>query len=62
MVARIITHDWTIERWRIDPHPSSLELIDEDAPVDQAPPLWKDLSVASAVALLLWAVAAVVFR
>jgi len=61
-VARIITDDWTIERWRTDPHPSSLQLVDDDAPGEQAPPLWKDLSVASAIAVLLWAAAAVVFR
>jgi hypothetical protein len=61
-VARINLDDWTIDRWRTDPHPSSLKLIDDDASGDQAPPLWKDLSVASAIALLLWAAAAVVFR
>jgi len=34
----------------------------EEAPVvDQAPPLWKDLTLASFVALLLWAAAATVF-
>jgi hypothetical protein len=61
-VARINLDDWTIARWRTDPHPSSLRLIDDEASGDQAPPLWKDLSVASAIALLLWVAAAVAFR
>jgi hypothetical protein len=30
--------------------------------LDQAPPLWKDLTIASAVAVLLWGAAFVVFR
>jgi hypothetical protein len=51
---------WTIERWRIEPRLGSLEFAEPIAP-EQAPPLWKDLTVASAVALLLWAAAAVVF-
>ena len=34
---------------------------DESTPSEQAPPLWKDLTVASAVAVLLWAAAAIVF-
>jgi hypothetical protein len=29
--------------------------------VDKAPPLWKDLTLASALALLLWGAAAIVF-
>jgi hypothetical protein len=52
--------DWTIERWRIEPRLVDLEF-DESTPSDQAPPLWKDLTVASAVAVLLWAAAAIVF-
>jgi len=51
--------DWTIERWKTEPR-LGLEL--SDAPtVEQAPPLWKDLTLASALAVLLWAAAAVVF-
>jgi len=29
--------------------------------VDEAPPIWKDLTIASAVAVLLWGAAAIVF-
>jgi hypothetical protein len=53
--------DWTIERWRTEPPLNGLEFV-ESTPSEQAPPLWKDLTVASAVAILLWAAAAVVFR
>jgi hypothetical protein len=52
--------DWTIERWRTEPHYSSLDL-DDPAPTDQAPALWKDLTLASVAAALLWATAAIVF-
>ena len=51
--------DWTIERWRTEPRLVSLEF--NDGSVEQAPPLWKDLAIASAVAILLWGAAAVVF-
>jgi len=52
--------DWTIERWKTEPRLVGLELSDLPS-VDPAPPLWKDLTVASALAVLLWAAAAVVF-
>jgi hypothetical protein len=52
--------DWTIERWRVEPRLVGLEF-DESTPSEEAPPLWKDLMVASAVAALLWAAAAIVF-
>jgi len=32
-----------------------------DISVEEAPPLWKDLTLASALAVLLWAAAAVAF-
>ncbi len=52
--------DWIIERWRLEPRMTGLQF--DDAPSsDQAPPLWKDLTVASVFALLLWGVAAIVF-
>ena len=51
--------DWTIERWKTEPRLIGLEF--GDGGVEQAPPLWKDLTVASALAVLLWAAAAVVF-
>jgi hypothetical protein len=53
--------DWTIDRWKADAKFPSLEL-DESAPLDQAPPLWKDLTLASLVALGLWVVAAMILR
>ncbi len=53
-------HDeWTIDRWRLEPR-YALEF-DESLGVDKAPPLWKDLTLASVVALVLWAAAAAVF-
>ncbi len=51
--------DWTIERWKTEPRLVGLEFNDA---VEQAPPLWKDLTLASAVAVLLWGAALVVFR
>jgi hypothetical protein len=51
--------DWTIESWRIEPR-----LRPRDVDMDEAtenPPLWKDLTLASIVALILWAAAAIVF-
>lgn len=51
--------DWTIERWRIEPRLVPLEI--SDAPVESVTPLWKDLTLASALAVLLLGAAAVVF-
>ena len=52
--------DGIIERWKTEPRLVGLEF--SDAPtVEQAPPLWKDLTVASALAVLLWGAAALVF-
>jgi hypothetical protein len=51
--------DWTIERWKTEPRLMGFEF--SDLSVEQTPPLWKDLTVASALAVLLWAAAAVVF-
>ena len=53
--------DWRIDRWKVEPRFPSLELDDRPA-ADQAPPLWKDLTLASLVALVLWVIAAVSFR
>jgi len=48
-------HDeWIVERWRLEPKwPGELQG-DEPPLPDQAPPLWKDLAVASIAAALLW--------
>lgn len=53
------SEDWTIERWRTERRLVALEFT--DASVEQAPPLWKDLTLASALAVLLWGAAALVF-
>jgi len=52
--------DWTIERWKTEPRLVGLEFSEAPA-VEKAPPLWKDLTIASALAVLLWGAAAVVF-
>jgi hypothetical protein len=52
--------DWTTDRWRLEPRLNAFELGDPQD-VEQAPSLWKDLTVASLVALVLWATAAIVF-
>lgn len=49
--------EWTIERWRLEPR-YALQF-DESLGVDKAPPLWKDLTLALVVALVLWLAAAV---
>ena len=51
--------DWTIERWRTEPRLVNLEFTDSVA--ESSTPLWKDVTVASAVALMLLAAAAVLF-
>ena len=57
--------EWTVARWRQPNVPNMpLEFADAD-PDDRdealATPLWKDLTVASGLALALWAIAAVLF-
>ena len=51
--------NWTIDRWRTERRLMDLEF--NDASVEKAPPLWKDLTLASALAVLLWGAATVVF-
>jgi hypothetical protein len=51
--------EWTIDRWRLEP--PALQL-DESPVVDQSPPLWKDLTLALVMALLLWILAVAMFR
>jgi hypothetical protein len=53
--------DWTIDRWRREPRFSALDFDDSSA-VEQAPPLWKDLTLATVVGLLLWMVAFAMLR
>ena len=57
--------EWTVARWR-QPNvaPISLDFLDSetDGSEDEGrTPLWKDLAIASGLALALWAVAAVLF-
>ena len=59
---RLKPDDWTIDRWKTEPRLIGLEFLEFNDTADQAPPLWKDLTLASAVAVLLWAIALVVFR
>ena len=51
--------DWTIERWRTEPRLVGLEFT--EATTEKAPALWKDVTLASALAVLLCGAAAVVF-
>jgi hypothetical protein len=51
--------DWTIDRWRTEPRLRKLHF-EANEPVDQTPPLWKDLTYASLIALLLWGMTAAV--
>jgi hypothetical protein len=47
--------EWTIDRWRLEPRVSGPdEDLDDPWTGDPAPPLWKDLTLASVVALGLW--------
>lgn len=48
----------TIERWKTQPRLTALEYFDR---IEPAPPLWKDLTLASIVAALLWGAAALAF-
>lgn len=56
--------EWTVSRWR-QPNvaQASMDFLDvnTDPAEDRGTPLWKDLTVASGLALALWAIAAVLF-
>ncbi len=52
--------NWTIERWRLEPRMTGLEFEDPLAD-ERTPPLWKDLTLASILALLFWIAAAAIF-
>jgi hypothetical protein len=52
--------EWTIERWKTEPRLVGLQL-GESPVVEKAPPLWKDLTIASAVAVLLWGAVTILF-
>ena len=52
--------DWTIDRWKLEPHLHGLEMDDPPA-VEVAPPLGKHLTLAHSVPAVLWLTAAMVF-
>ena len=56
-MAKRETENWTIDRWKTEPRLVGLEFTE----LEQAPPLWKDLTLASALAILFWGAAVVVF-
>ena len=51
--------EWTIDRWKTAPRVSAFEYA--DSALEPAPPLWKDLALATAVAAVVWTVAILVF-
>jgi hypothetical protein len=57
--------EWTVARWRqpnVAQVPLELFDVNPDASDEEtSTPLWKDLTVASGLALALWAIAAVLF-
>ena len=56
--------DWTIESWRIEPRIRPLDGFDKNDRGNDGegnPPLWKDVTLASVVAALLWGAAALMF-
>ena len=52
--------DWTIDSWRLEPRLHGLQ-IDDPPDSEVAPTLWKDLTLALAIAATLWMTAAIVF-
>ena len=50
--------DRTVDRWRLEPRFKALE-IDDPPDLDHVPTLWKDLTLVSVVAVVLWVTAAV---
>ena len=51
--------DWTIDRWRVEPQLKGIQLPVEETD-DATPPLWKDVTLASVVAILLWGAVAMI--
>ena len=52
--------DWTVTRWKLEPRFSAVDF-EETPPVETAPPLWKDLTLAAVVAVAIWIAAAAMF-
>jgi hypothetical protein len=60
--SRHYDDDWTVESWRVEPKLRPIGEAGTDASdADPAPPLWKDVTLASIIAALLWAAAAAMF-
>ena len=57
--SRHYDDDWTVETWRIEPRLRPVEAEMDES--DHNPPLWKDLTLASIIAALLWGAAAAMF-
>jgi hypothetical protein len=54
--------DWIVERWRTEPRLSKLQTLEvDDTSLSDAPALWKDVAVATLLAVMLWASAAALF-
>jgi hypothetical protein len=51
----------TISRWQLQPRVHGLEWENPSAGMEQTPPIWADLALASVVAVLLWIVGAAIF-
>ena len=62
MRSRHYDDDWTVETWRIEPklRPVGDDPAGGEEP-GQNPPLWKDVTLASIIAALLWGAAAAMF-
>ena len=53
-------NNWTIDRWRVERPLKGIQLPAENQETDEtSPPLWKDLTLASVVAVMLWGAVAV---
>jgi hypothetical protein len=61
-MSRPHADDWIVERWRTEPRLSKLQTLEvEESSLSDAPALWKDVAVATFIAVMLWASAAALF-
>jgi hypothetical protein len=61
-MARPPIDDLVVESWRTEPRLSGLQALElDDAPVADAPALWKDVAIATIIAVALWLCAAALF-
>ena len=55
--------DWTIDRWQVERPLKGIQMPvewEEDEADESGPPLWKDVTLASVVAIMLWGAVAMV--